>query len=92
MSFRIVYTPGYNRRAARFLKKHPDLSAQYEKVLKLLELDPFHPSLRLHRLKGPLKELLSVSINVSYRISLELIIQDRKIIPVDIGSHDDIYR
>jgi mRNA-degrading endonuclease YafQ of YafQ-DinJ toxin-antitoxin module len=54
--------------------------------------DPFHPSLRLHRLKGPLKELLSVSINVSYRMSLELIIQDRKIIPVDIGSHDDIYR
>ncbi len=92
MSFRIVYTPGYNRRAARFLKKHPELSAQYEMVLKLLELDPFHPSLRLHRLKGPLKELLSVSINVSYRMSLELIIQDRKIIPVDIGSHDDIYR
>ncbi len=92
MSFRIVYTPGYNRRAARFLKKHPELSAQYEKALKLLELNPFHPSLRLHRLKGPLKELHSVSINVSYRITLELIIQDQKIIPVDIGSHDDVYR
>jgi toxin HigB-1 len=92
MSFRIIYTPGYNRRAARFLKKHPDLLTQYEKTLKLLEIDPFHPSLRLHQLRGPLSELHSISINISYRITLELILQDRQIIPVDVGSHDEIYR
>jgi len=92
MSFRILYTPGYNRRAARFLKKHPELLPHYEKTLKLLEIDPFHPSLRLHRLKGPLTELHSVSINISYRVTLELVLQDRQIIPVDIGSHDEVYR
>jgi len=52
MRFRIVYTPGYNKRAARFLKKHPELYSQYEKALKLLEFDPYHPSLRLHKFKG----------------------------------------
>ena len=92
MSFRILYTPGYNRRAARFLKKHPELLPHYEKTLKLLEIDPFHPSLRLHRLKGPLTELHSASINISYRVTLELVLQDRQIIPVDIGSHDEVYR
>ncbi len=92
MSFRIIYTSGYNRRAARFLKKHPDLSSQYEKTLKLLEVDPFHPSLRLHRLKGTLSELHSVSINISYRITLELTIQEQMIIPVDVGTHDEVYR
>ena len=92
MSFRIVYTPGYNRRAARFIKRHPDLLSQYEKTLKLLEVDPFHPSLRLHRLKGALSEIHSVSINVSYRITLELLIQDQTIIPLDVGSHDEVYR
>lgn len=92
MSFRIVYTPSYNKRAGRFLKKHPGLLAQYEKTLKLLELDPFHPSLRLHQLKGALGELHSVSINLSYRITLELVIKDGKIIPIDVGSHDDVYR
>ncbi len=92
MSFRIVYTPGYNRRAARFLKRHPDLLPQYEKVLKLLELNPFHQSLRLHRLKGSLSALHSVSINISYRITLEFILNERQIIPIDIGSHDDVYR
>ena len=58
----------------------------------ILEINPFHPSLRLHRLQGPLSELHSVSINISYRITLELIIQGREIIPVDVGSHDEVYR
>jgi len=92
MSFRIIYTPGYNRRAARFLKKHPDLLPHYEKTLKLLEIDPFHPSLRLHRLKGTLSELHSISINISYRITLELVIQEHKIILIDVGTHDEVYR
>jgi mRNA-degrading endonuclease YafQ of YafQ-DinJ toxin-antitoxin module len=91
MSFRIVYTPAYNRRAARFLKRHPDLLPQYGKTLKLLELDPFHPSLRLHRLKGSLSDLHSVSINISYRVTLELILKEGQIIPIDVGSHDEVY-
>jgi mRNA-degrading endonuclease YafQ of YafQ-DinJ toxin-antitoxin module len=91
MSFRIIYTPGYNKRAARFVRKHPNLIPQYEKTLRLLEIDPFHPSLWLHRLKGPLSELHSVSINISYRITLELILHGQVIIPVDVGSHDEVY-
>jgi plasmid maintenance system killer protein len=49
-------------------------------------------SLRLHRQKGPLSELHSVSINISYRITMEFILNDRQIIPIDIGAHDDVYR
>lgn len=91
MSFRIFYTPGYNKRAAKFLRRHPDLLPQYEKTLKLLELDPFHPSLRLHRLKGALHNVHSVSINISYRITMELVLQGQEIIPIDVGSHDEVY-
>jgi len=91
MIYRIIYTPGYNKRAARFIGKRPDLIPQYEKTLRLLEIDPFHPSLRLHRLGGSLSDLHSVSINISYRIALELVIQGHEIIPVDVGSHDEVY-
>jgi proteic killer suppression protein len=91
MNYRIIYTPGYNIRVARFMRKHPELIPQYEKTLKLLEIDPFHPSLRLHRLQGRLSELHSVSINISYRITLEVVIQGHEIIPVDVGSHDEVY-
>lgn len=36
-------------------------------------------------------EQLSISINISYRISIDFLIEDDKIIPVDIGSHDELY-
>jgi len=91
MSFRVIYTKSYLKRATKFAKRHPDLLAQYEKALKLLELNPFHPSLRLHRLSGSLSDLHSISINISYRITLEFLIEDGKIILVNIGSHDEIY-
>lgn len=87
----IIYTDSYIKRATKFIKKHPELISQYQKTLKLLELNPNHPSLRLHKLHGKLSELYSVSINISYRISIDFLIEDNKIIPVDIGSHDDVY-
>jgi toxin HigB-1 len=87
----IIYTDSYIKRAKRFVKKHPELISQYEKTLKLLELNPSHPSLRLHKLHGKLTELYSVSINITYRISIDFLIEDDNTIPVDIGSHDDVY-
>lgn len=87
----LIYTDSYIKRAKKFIKKHPELTSQYEKTLKLLELNPNHPSLRIHKLHGKLSELYSVSINISYRISIDFFIEDNKIIPVDIGSHDDVY-
>lgn len=91
MNFRIIYTKSYLKRATKFAKRHPDLLGQYEKTLKLLELNPFHPSLRLHRLSGSLSDLHSVSINISYRITLEFLIDDGKIVLVNVGSHDEVY-
>jgi len=91
MSFRIIYTNSYNRKAARFIKRHPDLLPQYEKTLKLLEINPNHPSLRLHRLKGPLRDLHSISINISFRVTLEFLIEEKTIIPVNVGGHGEVY-
>ncbi len=73
MSYRLVFTEQYTKRAARILKRHPDLEKQYLKTLQLLELNPNHPSLRLHSLSGKLQALHSLSINLSYRITLELL-------------------
>lgn len=91
MAYKVVFTESYTRRAIRFIRKHPEVRQQYEKTLQLLELDPFHPSLRLHKLKGRLSDLHSVSINLSYRITLEFLIEGRTLIPVAIGSHDEVY-
>jgi mRNA-degrading endonuclease YafQ of YafQ-DinJ toxin-antitoxin module len=47
--------------------------------------------LRLHALSGRLQGLQSVSINLSYHITLELLIQDQQIIPINVGDHDTVY-
>ncbi|WP_339669003.1 plasmid stabilization protein [Dasania marina] len=91
MTYRIIYPESYLRRAKKFLKKHPEVHGQYQKTLQLLELNPYHPSLRLHSLHGRLKGLSSVSINISYRVVLEFQISEDGILLVDIGSHDQVY-
>jgi mRNA-degrading endonuclease YafQ of YafQ-DinJ toxin-antitoxin module len=92
VSYTLVFTNSYNKRAKQFLKKHPELRNQYSKTLQLLELNPSHPSLRLHPLQGRLSALHSVSINISYRLTIELLIDENEIIPINIGTHDEIYR
>jgi len=91
MSWSLVFTENYEKRAHIFLKRHPELEKQYLKCLQLLETNPFHPSLRLHSLSGRLSGLHSVSINLSYRITFEFLIQDQDIIPINVGDHDTVY-
>ena len=91
MTYSLVYPHSYLKRARRFLKRHPDLRGQYRKTLQLLELDPRHPSLRLHALQGRLRGLSSVSINIAYRIVIVLEIREKEILLVDVGKHDQVY-
>ena len=91
MAWQLVFTEQYNRRAARFLRLHPDRVGQYAKTLKLLQANPHHPSLRLHALKGKFSGLHSVSINLSYRITLEMLITESEIVPINVGDHNEVY-
>ena len=91
MKYELLFTRSYTRRAARLIRRRPELRGQYRTTLQLLELNPFHPSLRLHKLSGALADVHSVSINLSYRITIEFLIDGSKIILVDVGSHDNIY-
>lgn len=91
MKYKLIYTDSYIKKAKRFVREHPELLTQYEKTLKILEINPHHPSLRLHPLKGKLKDLYSVSINISYRITLEFYFNDKEIVLVNVGHHDDVY-
>jgi len=91
MAYALVFTDDYTRRALRFLKRHPELKNQYAKTLALLEINPHHPSLRLHALAGRLQGVHSVSINLSYSITLDLLIQEQQIIPLNVGDHDTFY-
>ena len=91
-TWQLIFTDSYNRRAARFLKRHPELQPSFRKLLLLLEVNSFHLSLRLQPRQGKLKGLHSVSINLSYRITIEFLVDNNRIIPIAVGDHDSVYR
>ncbi|CAG1023458.1 hypothetical protein DOJK_02368 [Patescibacteria group bacterium] len=89
MTYQLIIPKSYEQKLAKFLKTHTELIKPYTKTIKLLELDPYHPSLRLHKLEGRLKDLYSVSINLKYRIVINFIIENQQIILIDINNHYD---
>jgi addiction module RelE/StbE family toxin len=89
--YEIIFTNQYEKRALKFFKKHPELKNRYIKILKILQVQPLHPSLRLHKLQGKRKQFYSISISMSYRILLDFIIEDKRIILIDIGTHSSVY-
>ena len=91
MSWTLVTTASFDRRARKFLTRHPDLRPRLAETLEKLRADPFEPSLRLHPLTGKLQGMLAVSLTFSYRITLTLQITEHEILLLDIGSHDEVY-
>jgi len=87
----ICFADGYEKKAVKFFKKHKEIYPQYKKTIEILSRNPYHPSLRLHKLQGKLSAYHSISINMKYRVVIDFIIQNDVIILVDIGSHDDVY-
>ena len=90
--YNLIFTASYDARVKKFLKRHPEILGQYEKTLRLLELNPYHPSLRIHKVNIQGDEIFSVSINISYRITIDFLLDKMEIVPINIGSHDDVYK
>ena len=84
----IISVRGKDRYVVMTLEKYARLR---EFELERLELNPYHPSLRLHSLQGRMSGLSSVSINISYRIVIEFIIEGDEILLVNVGKHDQVY-
>ena len=92
MTYLLVTTHHFERRARKFLRKHPDLRTAFKDTLEQLRLDPFEPGLKLHGLSGRLAGVQAVSVTHSYRLTLTLKVTEREITLLDVGSHDDLYR
>jgi mRNA-degrading endonuclease YafQ of YafQ-DinJ toxin-antitoxin module len=68
------------------------MQSPIEQTLQKLAVDPFHPSLKTHKLKGELADRWACSIDYSNRIVFKFV-QDteEEILLLAIGSHDEVY-
>lgn len=90
--YTIVTPDQFLRQARKFFRKHPDLKDRFGKIVEDLQTDPFQPKLALHPLSGKLSGIHAVSLAYSYRITITVMISEKEIILLDIGSHDEVYR
>lgn len=91
MPYKLIVTESYFKKAKRFFKKHPEVLDRYEKAMVLLQHNPHHPSLRLHKLQGKLCDYYGISFTMKYRVVIDFVIGDEMITPIDIGTHDEVY-
>lgn len=90
--FDVILTATFLRTLKRFLRQHQNLEPTFWRLVEDLGRDPFQPRLRLHPLRGALDGYHAVSLTYSQRVVLILKVDERSITPVNVGSHDEVYR
>ena len=67
----LLRSPAFGRDLRRWLKSHPDTAASIEATLEQLSADAAHPSLRTHKLRGPLAGCWACSAGYDLRVVFE---------------------
>jgi addiction module RelE/StbE family toxin len=92
---KIGWTPKSLRSFKRLIRKNPNVRLLIERTLQQLAEDPFHSTLRTHKLKGDLSNVWSCSIDYNYRILFEFVEdpedKEEAILLLNLGSHDEVY-
>lgn len=79
-----------DKRFKKIKDRDKQLSTRIHKQLELFQQNHLHPSLKVHKLAGRLRDLWSMSIDKSYRMTYFLI--EGEAYFVDIGTHDQVYK
>jgi len=87
---KIRFSPDLYKKLQQLRTKDNKLFQQVYKKLRVFELDPRHPSLRLHKITRDIENVWSISINMSIRMLYAESEEDYYFF--EIGTHNEIYR
>jgi addiction module RelE/StbE family toxin len=85
---KVIFSPTFQKKLSQLKKKDARLLLKIKKQLLLFETNPRHPSLRLHKLSGELKDVWSLSITMNFRL---LFVDDGEYYFFEIGTHEQVY-
>ncbi len=92
----LAWSPKSLRAFKRMVRQNPQLRPLIEETLEQLVEDPFHPTLKTHKLSGEFAGIWACSINYSCRILFEFVAnpeasEEEAILLLNLGDHDDVY-
>jgi mRNA interferase YafQ len=93
MKFVLLRSNTFVRSAKKFLKKHPEIAPNLQNTLELLSIEPFHPRLKTHKLKGEFQDSWACSGGYDLRIIFKFVEHEgvQAILLETIGTHDEVY-
>jgi mRNA interferase YafQ len=93
MSFVLLRSNVFIRNARKIIKKQPSFAQNIQDTLELLQIDPFQPRLRTHKLKGELKESYACNAGYDLRIIFKFVDHENQqaILLESLGTHDEVY-
>jgi len=86
----IAFSSSFKRAFKKKIKGRKDIEDLFWEAAELFIKNPYHSSLRTHKLSGKLKDLWSFSIEHDLRV-IFYFEDNNKAIFVYIGSHDEAY-
>ena len=86
----LIWDDSFARILKKWRKKHPELVARFQQKLELFKNEPFHPSLKTHRLTGNLAGAWAISINYEQRLVFKFL-SDTEVLLINLGTHDEVY-
>jgi mRNA interferase YafQ len=89
----LLRSSAFARDLRKWLKAHPDAAAPIEALLEQLSADAAHPSLRTHKLRGPLAGSWACSGGYDLRVVFEYVQHEgaEAILLLALGTHDQVY-
>jgi mRNA interferase YafQ len=70
---KLVFSSSFNRAFKALIREKRGIESKIAEKLKLLETDPFHPSLKTHKLKGKLSGVWACTVEYDCRIIFNLV-------------------
>lgn len=87
---KITWDSGFKRAYKRKVKANEQLKTQFWNAIALFQEDPFHSSLKTHKLTGKLKGLWAFAVSYDCRVVFSFLSQN-EVLLIDIGTHDEVY-
>lgn len=91
----LLWSNTFRRALRRTLKRQPQVRADIEAALRLLQENPFAAQLATHKLKGHLAGVWACSAGYDLRILFEFVRNpdrnEEDVFLLEIGTHDEVY-
>ena len=86
----LIWGSSFKRAHKKVTATNLDLKPKIAQALETFVDNPYHPSLRTHKLSGKLRGLWAFVVAYDCRIVFQFL-DDQNILLIDIGKHDEVY-